>query len=142
MQPGEAIYCKMMSKAPGITFNIEETELDLTYNSRYKGVDLPEAYSRLILDVFLGSQMHFVRSDELLEAWKLFTPLLEEIEQSGTSPLPYKYGSRGPKQADILCSNYGFKFYGKASSFNLFVCFNFNHGDLLVAIVGLQSLQS
>ena len=116
VQPGEAIYCKMMSKAPGITFNIEETELDLTYNSRYKGVDLPEAYSRLILDVFLGSQMHFVRSDELLEAWKLFTPLLEEIEQSGSSPLPYKYGSRGPKQADIMCSNYGIKFYGNVST--------------------------
>ncbi|KAK4337366.1 hypothetical protein RND71_043323 [Anisodus tanguticus] len=91
VQPGEAVYCKLMSKAPGITFNIEETELDLTYNSRYKGVDLPEAYARLILDVFLGSQMHFVRSDELVEAWKLFTPLLNEIESSESSPLPYNF---------------------------------------------------
>lgn len=112
VQPGEAIYCKVMSKVPGISFNIEETELDLTYNSRYKGIDLPEAYSRLILDVFLGSQMHFVRSDELIEAWRLFTPLLEEIETSALTPLPYKYGSRGPKQADILCSSHDFKFYG------------------------------
>ena len=29
--------------------------------SRYKDARLPEAYERLILDVFVGSQMHFVR---------------------------------------------------------------------------------
>jgi len=36
VQPGEALYVKMMTKSPGITFNIEETELDLTYGNRYK----------------------------------------------------------------------------------------------------------
>lgn len=44
-----------------MSFDIEETELDLTYNSRYSGAKLPDAYERLILDVFCGSQMHFVR---------------------------------------------------------------------------------
>ncbi|XP_013794417.1 glucose-6-phosphate 1-dehydrogenase-like [Limulus polyphemus] len=37
VQPGEAVYIKMMSKTPGMSFDIEETELDLTYGSRYKG---------------------------------------------------------------------------------------------------------
>lgn len=36
VQPDEAIYAKMMSKKPGVYFNPEETELDLTYRSRYK----------------------------------------------------------------------------------------------------------
>lgn len=36
MQPGEALYIKMMTKSPGITFDMEETELDLTYGHRYK----------------------------------------------------------------------------------------------------------
>jgi glucose-6-phosphate 1-dehydrogenase len=36
VQPGEALYIKMMTKTPGISFDIEETELDLTYGSRYK----------------------------------------------------------------------------------------------------------
>lgn len=36
VQPGEALYIKMMTKSPGITFDMEETELDLTYGSRYK----------------------------------------------------------------------------------------------------------
>lgn len=36
VQPGEALYIKMMTKSPGITFDMEETELDLTYGSRYR----------------------------------------------------------------------------------------------------------
>lgn len=36
VQPDEAVYVKMMTKRPGIGFEMEETELDLTYNSRYK----------------------------------------------------------------------------------------------------------
>jgi len=36
VQPDEAVYIKMMTKRPGIGFEMEETELDLTYNSRYK----------------------------------------------------------------------------------------------------------
>ena len=34
VQPGEAIYCKVMTKTPGMSFCLEETELDLTYNTR------------------------------------------------------------------------------------------------------------
>lgn len=36
VQPNEAVYAKMMSKKPGVYFSPEETELDLTYRSRYK----------------------------------------------------------------------------------------------------------
>lgn len=112
VQPGEALYVKMMTKSPGITFDMEETELDLTYGSRYKEVKLPDAYERLILDVFCGSQMHFVRSDELSEAWRIFTPLLHEIEESKSHPIPYVYGSRGPDEADEKLATSNFKYYG------------------------------
>ncbi|XP_076033878.1 glucose-6-phosphate 1-dehydrogenase Zw [Oratosquilla oratoria] len=112
VQPGEAIYCKVMTKTPGMTFGIEETELDLTYVSRYKNAKLPDAYERLILDVFCGSQMHFVRNDELAEAWRIFTPLLHEIEAATVKPLQYMYGSRGPKEADDMCAKNNFKYYG------------------------------
>lgn len=112
VQPGEAVYLKMMTKQPGMSFDLEETELDLTYKKRYRDAVLPDAYERLILDVFAGSQMHFVRSDELAEAWRIFTPVLKQIESIKEPPLPYKYGSRGPKQADHLVSKNGYKFYG------------------------------
>lgn len=53
---------------------------------------MPDAYERLILDVFCGSQIHFVRSDELAEAWRIFTPLLHKIEKEKIRPSLYKYG--------------------------------------------------
>merc|ERR1712096_157312 len=93
--------------------SLEETELDLTYKSRYKGDRLPEAYERLILDVFVGSQMHFVRSDELAEAWRIFTPLLHQIENEKPVPIKYKYGSRGPHEADTLAGMNNFVYTGK-----------------------------
>jgi glucose-6-phosphate 1-dehydrogenase len=95
-----------------LRFDLEETELDLTYGSRYSDIPMPDAYERLILDVFTGSQMHFVRSDELEEAWRIFTPLLHDIDGGNISPLPYAFGSRGPKQADDMMALHGFKFYG------------------------------
>ena len=58
----------------------------------FKGVHMPDAYERLILDVFLGSQLNFVRSDELREAWRIFTPLLNKIESLKIKPIPYVYG--------------------------------------------------
>uniref|UniRef100_A0A1B0AIZ0 Glucose-6-phosphate 1-dehydrogenase n=1 Tax=Glossina pallidipes TaxID=7398 RepID=A0A1B0AIZ0_GLOPL len=112
VQPGEALYIKMMTKSLGIAFDIEETELDLTYEHRYKGSYLPDAYERLILDVFIGSQMHFVRNDELREAWRIFTPILHEIERERVIPIPYPYGSRGPVEADHKLLENNFKYYG------------------------------
>uniref|UniRef100_A0A8C7QQ70 glucose-6-phosphate dehydrogenase (NADP(+)) n=1 Tax=Oncorhynchus mykiss TaxID=8022 RepID=A0A8C7QQ70_ONCMY len=112
VQPDEAIYLKMMTKKPGAYFSPEETELDLTYRSRYKDVKLPDAYERLILDVFCGNPMHFVRSDELREAWRIFTPLLHHIEGEKTPPIPYTYGSRGPNEADELVRRVGFRYEG------------------------------
>ncbi|KAM4738347.1 glucose-6-phosphate 1-dehydrogenase-like [Anableps anableps] len=112
VQPDEAIYLKMMTKRPGVFFSPEETELDLTYKSRYKNVKLPDAYERLILDVFCGNQMHFVRSDELREAWRIFTPLLHQIEAAKRQPIPYTYGSRGPSESDDLIQRVGFRYEG------------------------------
>lgn len=113
VQPNEAVYMKMMTKTPGMSFDCEETELDLTYQSRYKGVKMPEAYERLILDVFMGSQINFVRSDELYQAWRIFTPLLHQIEAEKPKPISYIYGSRGPKESDFFCEKLNFKYTGQ-----------------------------
>lgn len=112
VQPGEALYLKLMSKSPGMKFDLVETELDLTYSMRYREADVPDAYERLILDVFTGTQMHFVRNDELKEAWRIFTPILKKIDESQVKPLPYVYGSRGPIQADKKLADYDFKYSG------------------------------
>lgn len=109
VQPNEAVYLKMMAKEPGLNQNIHQTELDLSYMDRYSDANMPDAYSRLVYDVLRGDQSQFVRDDELREAWKIFTPLLHEIDNSSDKPILYDYGSRGPKEADELLSKHGFK---------------------------------
>ena len=113
IQPNEAIYLKINTKRPGeIGFGIEETELDLTYGDRYKGVKLPDAYERLILDVFTGSKINFVRSDELVEAWRIVDPILADIENKKIPIIPYKFGSNGIPQAFDVVTKYGYIFKG------------------------------
>ncbi|XP_073228786.1 glucose-6-phosphate 1-dehydrogenase X-like [Porites lutea] len=108
LQPNEAIYVKMMIKEAGMSFEPHESELDLTYSERYKHVKMPDAYERLIMDVISGNQSHFVRSDELAEAWRIFTPILHKIEREKIKPIPYKFGSRGPAESDTLIKDSGF----------------------------------
>lgn len=71
------MYTKIVVKKPGIEMGAELSELDLSYEERYRGVNIPDAYERLILDCIRGDQQHFVRRDELRAAWAIFTPLLQ-----------------------------------------------------------------
>lgn len=57
---------------------------------------LENDYSRLLLDVMRGNQNNFVRSDELIRSWEIFTPLLHRIEGENVQPEKYVYGSDGP----------------------------------------------
>jgi len=111
IQPNESTYLKLHVKPPGLSMGVEQAELDLHYPTRYAGVRMPDAYERLIYDVLKGDHSQFVRADELDEAWKIFTPVLQEIEEKKIVPFKYPYGSRGPAQADELIANNGFKYY-------------------------------
>lgn len=112
VQPDEAVYCKMNVKSPGMSFEAEESELNLTYHERFQDMDLPDAYERLILDFILGTQTNFVRTDELAEAWRIFTPLLHKLDAGAKTPVEYPYGSRGVASADDFIRDSGFKFSG------------------------------
>ena len=113
IQPDEAVYMKLMSRLPGMEFTPTETELSLSYSSRFPAARVPDAYSRLLLDVLRGEQAQFVRDDELAAAWDIFTPLLHAID-GGRAPPPhvYPYGSRGPPQSDDLVRRLGYSWEG------------------------------
>eukprot|EP01059_Diplonema_ambulator_P004689 TRINITY_DN14401_c0_g1_i1.p1 TRINITY_DN14401_c0_g1~~TRINITY_DN14401_c0_g1_i1.p1 ORF type:complete len:558 (+),score=137.18 TRINITY_DN14401_c0_g1_i1:87-1760(+) len=99
LQPNEAMYLKINAKDPGMTNEIHTTELDLTYSNRY-GVALPDAYESLIYEAVQGNATNFVRSDELDAAWRIYTPLLKQIEAGSVKSVPYAFGTRGPPEAD------------------------------------------
>ncbi|KAI0921849.1 hypothetical protein AcW1_004289 [Taiwanofungus camphoratus] len=112
IQPSEAVYLKLNTKTPGLNTRAIPTEMDLTYKRRFLEAKIPEAYESLILDALKGDHSNFVRDDELDVAWKIFTPILHWIDgKNGPSPkpVPYPYGSRGPKELDPFIAKYGYK---------------------------------
>lgn len=110
VQPNAAVYLKASTKTPGLSHGVTHAELNLDYQGRLvESVnDLPGAYERLIYDVIKGDQNHFVREDELDAAWKIFTPLLHQIDRERIQPELYAFGSRGPPSGDALVRRYGY----------------------------------
>lgn len=108
VQPEQGLYVQLMVKSPGVSCAMEETTLDLSYANRYEGVKLPDAYETLLLDVFGGSQMYFVSAEELREEWRIFTPILHQIEKEKMKPIRYEFGSKGPAGANefMVRNNY------------------------------------
>lgn len=90
LQPNEGFELRFDVKAPGDPLRLQEQPLHFSYNEAYD--DIPDAYQTLILDVIVGDQMLFVRSDEVEASWELYGPILDqEIEL-----LEYPAGSWGP----------------------------------------------
>jgi len=115
IQPNEAIYYKILAKMPGLTQrakDVQQTVLDLDLKKRFELRRTPEAYEKLIHDVIQGESHNFVRRDELEEAWRIFDPLLNSLEnEEKRVPERYAFGSRGPLKADTLIDSKGFRRY-------------------------------
>lgn len=110
VQPGEAVYLKTHTKVPGLETKLAMRDLDLTYADHYDTSQTPDAYERLIYDVLRGDHNLFVRNDELLAAWNIFSPLLHALEEKHVEPVMYPYGTRGPKEADALIERHGYQY--------------------------------
>jgi glucose-6-phosphate 1-dehydrogenase len=106
IQPEEAIYFKIMNKVVGYGNRLTETQLDFSYKTKYH-VEIPDAYARLFLDVLEGNESNFINEEELRVQWKIFTPILKELEKNHVVPEGYSFGSRGPVAADYIAAKYG-----------------------------------
>ena len=101
---------KFNNKLPGLSYQTIQTDLDLSYKERYTDLHIPDAYESLILDVLRNDHSNFVRHDELDASWKIFTPLLHQIDDpsSDLAIHSYVYGSRGPDALDAFVRRYGY----------------------------------
>lgn len=102
IQPDEGIALKINCKVPGPSSPIQPVKMDFRYGS-YFGKAPPEAYERLIFDCMLGDSTLFARADEVLESWKIFTPILEYWENNPPKDFPnYQSGVWGPKESEEM----------------------------------------
>lgn len=107
IQPDEAIYFKVMTKEPGITIKPVPTVLDLSYAKQFKGKKFGDAYELCYFECFRGNNALFVGSDELVEAWRIFTPLLHHIDEARPLPVGYPFGSTAPPGAHQFAAKNG-----------------------------------
>jgi len=109
IQPDEAIYLKVHNKLPGWEQDRSvPVVLDMSYANSFPGGYVADAYERMFLNTAKGEGSLFVGSDELHEAWRIFTPLLKEIDESSkVKPIVYPFGVRVPEGMDAFAKRYG-----------------------------------
>jgi glucose-6-phosphate 1-dehydrogenase len=101
IQPQEGISLRFVAKVPGDHLSLGNVLMNMSYADTF-GKSLSEAYERLLLDCMRGDATLFARRDEVEEAWRFVTPILEAWEKDD-SPVPvYAPGTWGPKEADDL----------------------------------------
>ena len=96
IQPDEALYLKTFSKMPGLAQAAKPTVMDMKYSTQFEGADVGDAYERMFLNAAKGDGSLFVSSAELVEAWRIFTPLLHQIDEQKPDVVLYPFGSRNP----------------------------------------------
>jgi glucose-6-phosphate 1-dehydrogenase len=106
VQPEEGITLTIEAKRPGPKLCLASLTLKLDYRAVF-GEDPPQAYERLLLDVMLGDQTLFVRSDGVETAWAILDGLMKTWEAAdlcgkGCSLGYYEAGTAGPGGADEM----------------------------------------
>jgi glucose-6-phosphate 1-dehydrogenase len=90
LQPNEGFDLHFEVKKPRMPLRLDSQTLHFRYGDVFG--ELPEAYETLLQDVLLGDQTLFVHADEVINSWRIYTPLLNR----DIPVLPYTAGSEGP----------------------------------------------
>ncbi len=102
IQPDEGILLKFGMKTPGAGFEVQTVNMDFHY-SDLSNQRIPSAYERLIYDSMKGDATLFARTEEVIEAWKFLSPVIEAWKNDKDIPLyGYPAGSWGHDTADEL----------------------------------------
>ena len=107
LQPDEGVKLWLTIKHPGPGgLRLRHVPLDMSFAEAF-GVQQPDAYERLLLDVVRGNPTLFMRRDEVEAAWRWADPILAAWSASGEPPRPYTAGTWGPSAAVALIERDG-----------------------------------
>ena len=108
VQPNEGMRLEFQSKVPDAGLAMKAVALEFEYDDGFAGIDIPDAYERLLLDALAGDASLFTRSDEIELAWSVVDPIIDGLDLPG-APTPYRYlpGMDGPPGADELLQRDG-----------------------------------
>ncbi|MEI9806700.1 MAG: hypothetical protein WDO16_01800 [Bacteroidota bacterium] len=107
IQPEMETTLLFHAKEPGVKLQIKPVEMDFTYKESYDA-PVPEAYETLLLEILEGDAAMFMRADQVEEAWKVVTPIMEAWKKEASPRFPnYEPGSWGPKTGEALIKPQG-----------------------------------
>jgi glucose-6-phosphate 1-dehydrogenase len=109
IQPDEGITLRFGAKVPGQAVRIRSVSMDFLYGSAFL-VESPDAYERLLLDCMLGDPTLFARADEVDEAWRFCTAILDgwRANPPDRDGFPnYEAGTWGPQEAHEMIARDG-----------------------------------
>jgi glucose-6-phosphate 1-dehydrogenase len=108
IQPDEGITLRFAAKVPGQVTNIRDVNMDFRYGASF-GIQLAEAYERLLLDCILGDSTLYARKDMTERGWELVMPILDEwaATKDKVNFPNYEAGTWGPKESDDLIEKDG-----------------------------------
>ncbi len=107
LQPDEGVKLWLTIKHPGPGgLRLRHVPLDMSFAEAF-GVQQPDAYERLLLDVVRGNPTLFMRRDEVEAAWRWADPILAAWAASGEPPRPYTAGTWGPSASVALIERDG-----------------------------------
>merc|ERR1719387_1962803 len=81
-----------MATVPGLKWVPKPTVMDMSYKKQFADAYVGDAYERMFLNAALGDQSLFVSADELLEMWRIFTPLLHQIDEQRPPVVNHPFG--------------------------------------------------
>jgi len=106
IQPEESVSLSFQAKSPGSKICVSTLNMNFSYRGVF-GIDMPEAYQRLLLDCMMADQTLFTRQDGVEAAWRLLTPILQVWENDDSMPYEYAAGSESFAAADSLIQSDG-----------------------------------
>jgi glucose-6-phosphate 1-dehydrogenase len=114
IQPHEGITLQMIAKKPfghaqgEPAISLDTVDMRFSYQQTFGGHGA-DAYEKILLDILMGDQMLFNRSDELDSSWHLISTILEGWEKEKEPIALYESASWGPDSAAQLIEKDGRK---------------------------------
>jgi glucose-6-phosphate 1-dehydrogenase len=100
LDPTTGIRFDLEAKRAG---SVSPEPIDMEMEFAQEGGEGPTPYEVLLRAAMLGNSMRFTRQDGVEETWRIMQPLLD-----ASPPVhPYKPGTWGPKEADMLTADVG-----------------------------------
>ena len=116
LQPDEGMSLRILTKDQGLDkgMRLRQGPLELTFSETFETERIPDAYERLLWEIFRNNQYLFVRRDEVEHAWRWVDQIIANWHDSGDAPKRYAAGTWGPVASIAMITRDGRSWYEEA----------------------------